>query len=146
LGIAPKAPYLARLGDIGTVVSHKADYLAFPTRQLTQFRAMLLGPGNHEAYHSTWPDTLEILRVFERGCAKYLSGAVRSARPCSPPATRCQRCGLRMQLLFFRSAGESQCGQPWTQRLLSDQPLGCRRPQRGAYAGRCMAQHASYRP
>ncbi|SPQ23674.1 35ea45ce-7097-4dca-8079-7adc355c0586 [Thermothielavioides terrestris] len=63
--IAPKAPYLALLGDIGNVAAHKQDFLAFLTRQLRQFRAVLFVPGNHEAYHSNWPDTLAILRAFE---------------------------------------------------------------------------------
>lgn len=63
--ITPSAPYLALLGDIGNVVSHKDEYLAFLTRQLNQFRAVLFVPGNHEAYHSNWPETLDILRAFE---------------------------------------------------------------------------------
>lgn len=71
--IVPKAPYLALLGDIGNVVSHKDDYLAFLTRQLNQFRAVLLVPGNHEAYHSNWPDTLAILHTFEQDVHKNTS-------------------------------------------------------------------------
>lgn len=63
--IVPKAPYLALVGDIGNVASHKKDYLAFLTEQLKQFRTVLLVPGNHEAYHSTWRKTLNILRAFE---------------------------------------------------------------------------------
>ena len=63
--IVPKAPYLALLGDVGNVASHKDDYLGFLTLQLIQFRAVLLVPGNHEAYHSNWADTLNILRAFE---------------------------------------------------------------------------------
>ncbi|KAK5444192.1 hypothetical protein LTS15_010545 [Exophiala xenobiotica] len=63
--IVPKAPYLALLGDVGNIVSHKDDYLTFLTLQLKQFRAVLLVPGNHEAYHSNWPATLDILRAFE---------------------------------------------------------------------------------
>jgi len=35
------------------------------THQLRQFRAVLFVPKNHEAYHSTWPETLAILRDFE---------------------------------------------------------------------------------
>jgi hypothetical protein len=68
--IIPKAPYLALLGDIGNVASHKDDFLAFLTVQLTQFRAILFVPGNHEAYHSNWPDTLDILRAFESAVQK----------------------------------------------------------------------------
>src|SRR5580658_8842846 len=64
--IIPKAPYLALLGDIGNVASHKDDFLAFLSRQLTQFRVVLFTLGNHEAYHSSWPETLDILRVFEK--------------------------------------------------------------------------------
>ncbi|KAH8880584.1 Ser/Thr protein phosphatase superfamily [Thozetella sp. PMI_491] len=64
--IIPKAPYLALLGDIGCVAAQKDDYLAFLTRQLKQFKALLLVPGNHEAYKSSWEDTLEILRAFEQ--------------------------------------------------------------------------------
>ncbi|PMD49079.1 hypothetical protein L207DRAFT_414686 [Hyaloscypha variabilis F] len=64
--ITPKAPYLALLGDIGNIVSHKGDCLAFLTRQLHQFRAVLFIPGNHETYHSNWPETLEILLAFEK--------------------------------------------------------------------------------
>lgn len=63
--IVPRAPYLALLGDIGNIVAHKDDCLAFLTRQLKQFKAVLFVPGNHEAYHSTWQDTLNVLRVFE---------------------------------------------------------------------------------
>ncbi|KAK5942064.1 hypothetical protein PMZ80_006017 [Knufia obscura] len=64
--IVPKAPYLALLGDVGNVAIHKDDFLAFLTVQLKQFRAVLFVPGNHEAYHSNWPDTLDILRTFEK--------------------------------------------------------------------------------
>ncbi|KAI9841436.1 MAG: hypothetical protein M1837_000712 [Sclerophora amabilis] len=63
--IVPKAPYLALLGDVGNIASHKDDCLGFFTRQLNQFRAVLFVPGNHEAYHSNWPGTLDILRAFE---------------------------------------------------------------------------------
>jgi hypothetical protein len=64
--IIPQAPYLALLGDIGNVASHKDDCLAFLTRQLNQFRAVLFVPGNHEAYYSNCPETLHILRAFEK--------------------------------------------------------------------------------
>ncbi|KAI5864938.1 Metallo-dependent phosphatase-like protein [Durotheca rogersii] len=63
--IAPRAPYLALLGDVGNVARHEKDYLAFLTRQLKQFRAVLLVPGNHEPYHSSWAETLGVLRAFE---------------------------------------------------------------------------------
>ncbi len=63
--IVPRAQYLALLGDIGNIVAHKDDCLAFLTRQLRQFKAVLFVPGNHEAYYSNWGDTLEVLRLFE---------------------------------------------------------------------------------
>ncbi|RMZ78131.1 hypothetical protein DV738_g3993, partial [Chaetothyriales sp. CBS 135597] len=68
--IVPKAPYLALLGDVGNVASHKDDYLAFLTLQLKNFRAVLFVPGNHEAYHSSWPEALSILRTFEQDVHK----------------------------------------------------------------------------
>jgi len=68
--ITPKAPYLALLGDVGNITTHKDDYLTFLTVQLRQFRAVLFVPGNHEAYHSNWPDTLDILRTFEQDVHK----------------------------------------------------------------------------
>ncbi|KAK4103822.1 hypothetical protein N658DRAFT_493284 [Parathielavia hyrcaniae] len=64
--IVPKAPHLAFLGDIGTVAAHKEDFLNFLTRQLHRFRTVLFVPGNHEAYHSNWPETLDILRAFQK--------------------------------------------------------------------------------
>lgn len=64
--IAPCAPYLALLGDVGNVVEHEAEFLTFLTAQLRQFRAVLFVPGNHEAYNSSWPKTLSILRAFEQ--------------------------------------------------------------------------------
>jgi len=64
--IEPKAPHLALLGDIGNVAAHRRDFLEFLTRQLGQFRTVMFVPGNHEAYHSNWPETLDILHAFER--------------------------------------------------------------------------------
>ncbi|KAI9904933.1 hypothetical protein N3K66_001462 [Trichothecium roseum] len=61
--ITPAAPYLALLGDIGSVV-HGDDFYAFLTRQLRQFRAVLFVPGNHEAFGSSWDATLTSLRAF----------------------------------------------------------------------------------
>lgn len=63
--IVPCAPHLALLGDIGNVTPHKAEFLAFLTRQLKQFRTVLFVPGNHESYSSDWPTALAILREFE---------------------------------------------------------------------------------
>lgn len=74
--ITPSAPYLALLGDIGNVEKHKDEFLAFLTRQLIQFRAVLLVPGNHEAYHSSWPKTLAILREFEEHCVAHQDPSV----------------------------------------------------------------------
>jgi 3',5'-cyclic AMP phosphodiesterase CpdA len=63
--IVPKAPHLALLGDIANIALHKDECLAFLTRQLQQFRTVLFVPGNHEAYRSSWPETLDILRAFQ---------------------------------------------------------------------------------
>lgn len=68
--VVPKAPYIALLGDVGNIESHKDDCLAFLTRQLKQFRAVLFVPGNHEAYSSNWTSTLNILRAFEADVRK----------------------------------------------------------------------------
>ncbi|KAL1839563.1 hypothetical protein VTJ49DRAFT_1384 [Mycothermus thermophilus] len=63
--IVPRAPNLGLLGDIGIVIpEHKDDFLAFLKRQLRQFRTVLLVPGNHEAYGSTWDETISILSAF----------------------------------------------------------------------------------
>lgn len=64
--IEPKAPHLALLGDIGNVAAHRDDFLGFLTRQMRQFRTVMFVPGNHEAYHSNWPETLDILQAFQR--------------------------------------------------------------------------------
>lgn len=68
--IVPKAPYLALLGDVGNIASHKDDCLAFLTLQLNQFCAVLFVPDNHEVYHFNWPDTLNILRAFKQDVRK----------------------------------------------------------------------------
>lgn len=64
--ITPRAPILALLGDIGNVEPHRVSLAAFLNTQLRQFHAVLFIPGNHEAYHSTWPATLQILQSFEQ--------------------------------------------------------------------------------
>jgi hypothetical protein len=64
--IEPKSPHLALLGDIGTVAAHKDHFLSLLTRQLRQFQTVMLVLGNHEAYHSSWPETLEILHAFQQ--------------------------------------------------------------------------------
>ncbi|KAM7199687.1 hypothetical protein V8F33_004339 [Rhypophila sp. PSN 637] len=63
--IPPNAPYLALLGDMGYAVQHKDEYLAFLEAQLYKFKVVLLVPGNHESYRSTWPETIAVLREFE---------------------------------------------------------------------------------
>lgn len=64
--IEVEAPYLALLGDIGNIEKHKSDCLGFLKKLLKEFSAVLFVPGNHEAYHSSWPATLAILREFEQ--------------------------------------------------------------------------------
>lgn len=63
--IEPKARYLALLGDVGNLAAHKRDYLLFLSRHLRRFRAVMYVPGNHEAYHSSWPETRAILRAYQ---------------------------------------------------------------------------------
>lgn len=63
--ITPRAPVFALLGDIGLVEAHRVPLARFLARHLRQFQAVLLVPGNHEAYHSTWPRTRQILQSFE---------------------------------------------------------------------------------
>ena len=70
--ITPTAPYLALLGDIGNT-AHKGEFRAFLTQQLKQFRAVFLVPGNHEPYHSTWPDSLAFFTSFREDAEKDLS-------------------------------------------------------------------------
>jgi len=65
--IVPRAPYLALLGDIVTVTKYRTVCLAFLTRQLKQFRAVLFVPGDSDAHRSNWPDTIAFLRAFELG-------------------------------------------------------------------------------
>ncbi|KAK1687648.1 calcineurin-like phosphoesterase [Colletotrichum godetiae] len=64
--ISPHAPTLALLGDIGNIVAHKGECRAFLIRQFQNFRTVLFVPGNHEAYHSSWPETISLLRDFEQ--------------------------------------------------------------------------------
>ncbi|CAG9952307.1 unnamed protein product [Clonostachys rosea f. rosea IK726] len=68
--IVPKAPYLALLGDIGNVGSDQSEFLDWITRQLRQFRAVFLVPGNHEAFQTSWPNALAVLGDFERTIQK----------------------------------------------------------------------------
>lgn len=66
LTIEPKALYLALLGNVGRVVEQKDAFFTFIRSQLTKFEVMFFVPGNHEAWHSSWAETLESLREFER--------------------------------------------------------------------------------
>lgn len=70
--IHPKAPYLALLGDIGQAgrQTHRKPMLDFLRVQLRNFRAVYFVPGNHEVYHSTWPETLAVLRDFEQDVSR----------------------------------------------------------------------------
>lgn len=72
--VVPHAPVLALVGDIGNVESHTADLTAFLEQQLRQFKVVLFVAGNHEAYHSTWTKTLEILQGLETDFQKRRSG------------------------------------------------------------------------
>ncbi|CAK7245136.1 MAG: hypothetical protein STHCBS139747_006705 [Sporothrix thermara] len=63
--IEPHAPVLALLGDIGLVATHRQALAGFLARHLRCFRVVLFVPGNHEAYHSTWPRTRLLLQSFE---------------------------------------------------------------------------------
>ena len=66
--ITPSAPYLALLGDIGNA-THREEMLASLTQQVRAFRVVFFIPGNHEAYNSTWPETLSVLQDFEMDIA-----------------------------------------------------------------------------
>lgn len=61
--IDPKAPYLALLGDIGYVKD--AGFLDFLRKQLKVFRIVFLVLGNHEPYHSAWPDAISEVNRFK---------------------------------------------------------------------------------
>ncbi|PWY88694.1 acyl-CoA dehydrogenase mitochondrial precursor [Aspergillus sclerotioniger CBS 115572] len=60
--ISPKAPYLALLGDIGNV--RDDGFLPFIEDQLRKFEVVFLVLGNHEPFHSSWPEVREKLRQF----------------------------------------------------------------------------------
>lgn len=65
--IEPKAPYLVLAGDIGYV---KDDgFFNFLRRQLGLFRLVFLVLGNHEPYHSTWPEAKSRIKRFEADLA-----------------------------------------------------------------------------
>ena len=67
--ITPSSPYLALLGDIGYAATHWDEMQSFLLQQLHAFRAVFFIPGNHEAYNSTWPKTLSVLRGFQTDIA-----------------------------------------------------------------------------
>ncbi|KAK1765663.1 Metallo-dependent phosphatase-like protein [Phialemonium atrogriseum] len=62
--IPPKAPYLALLGDIGNT-EQAEPFTSFLDRQLRQFQVVLLVPGNHEPYRSTWEESKAFFRRYE---------------------------------------------------------------------------------
>jgi hypothetical protein len=64
LEIPPKAPYLALLGDIGNTVQVDS-FTSFLDRQLKSFQVVLLLPGNHEPYRSTWEESIAFFRQYE---------------------------------------------------------------------------------
>lgn len=71
--IAPKAPYLALIGDIGYVKDE--GFFHFLRNQVKAFRIVFLVLGNHEPYHSSWTEVkfrtkrfeAEIYESFTRG-------------------------------------------------------------------------------
>ncbi|KAJ5551771.1 hypothetical protein N7535_000289 [Penicillium sp. DV-2018c] len=73
--IEPKAPYLVLTGDIGCVVDD--GYFNFLRRQLEVFRIVFLVLGNHEPYHSTWPETKSRIKSFEAELASCEESATR---------------------------------------------------------------------
>lgn len=50
--IAPQAPYLAILGDIGNIKDN--GLFIFLEAQLQKFQIVFFLLGNHEPYHSNW--------------------------------------------------------------------------------------------
>ncbi|KAK0646876.1 Ser/Thr protein phosphatase superfamily [Cercophora newfieldiana] len=65
--IAPKAPYLALLGDIGCIQqdAKKGIFRAMIFRLLKQNNAIFYVPGNHEPYNTTWTAVEEWLKKTE---------------------------------------------------------------------------------
>ncbi|TVY32036.1 Uncharacterized protein LSUB1_G008412 [Lachnellula subtilissima] len=62
--IAPKAPYLALIGDIGCVKD--AEYFSFIAKQLSNFKIVFLLLGNHEPYHSDWATVKKSIQTFSQ--------------------------------------------------------------------------------
>ncbi|KAK0644338.1 Metallo-dependent phosphatase-like protein [Cercophora newfieldiana] len=78
--IPARAPHLALLGDIGTIVTDDATtpqdpitgpLATFLRRQLTQFQTVFFVPGNHEPYHSRWDSVNLFFDRFQAGLASY---------------------------------------------------------------------------
>ncbi|TVY47066.1 Uncharacterized protein LOCC1_G002982 [Lachnellula occidentalis] len=62
--IAPKAPYLALIGDIGCVKD--TEYFSFISKQLSNFKIVFLLLGNHEPYHSDWATVKQSIQTFSQ--------------------------------------------------------------------------------
>ncbi|KAI9733669.1 MAG: hypothetical protein M1834_003271 [Cirrosporium novae-zelandiae] len=62
--IAPVAPCLALLGDIGCIQDD--GYFSFIERQLTKFKVVFILLGNYEPYHSSWATAKQKIQQFER--------------------------------------------------------------------------------
>lgn len=61
--IDPRAPYLALIGDTGYI---KDDgFFHFLRSQLKVFHVVFLVLGNHEPYHSSWPEAKSRIKKFE---------------------------------------------------------------------------------
>lgn len=66
--IPPRAPYLALLGDIGD--SKSTGLINFLVQQLKNFDVVFFLLGNHEPYHSSWPDMKARLKAFAENVAQ----------------------------------------------------------------------------
>lgn len=62
--IAPAAPFLALIGDIGNVKD--VGFFKFITEQLSLFKIVFFLLGNHEAYHSSWVNVKQRILKFEK--------------------------------------------------------------------------------
>jgi hypothetical protein len=66
--IPPKAPYLALLGDIGTVKDD--DLFTFLEAQLQKFKLVFFLLGNHEPYGSNWSAAKARVEEFSQGISR----------------------------------------------------------------------------
>ncbi|KAK4447086.1 Metallo-dependent phosphatase-like protein [Podospora aff. communis PSN243] len=66
--ITATAPYLALLGDIGCVQqdAQKGIFRGMLLRLLSQYKAIIYVPGNHEPHNTTWPAVMEWLRTLAK--------------------------------------------------------------------------------